>query len=766
LDSIQKMASDGRFEPPNEARANEQMQQLAATGADVSTLALARNAIQQGYLNSSRAARGKNDFEQARALVSLGLQFQPDVTMAEFLRQELTDIDSAEQNMRVAATAAEAEQLAEERTRQISDLVAQFNSGISKDALNIEDGRRLTNTVSRLQSLGDSGAVATNGREQIATALVRQARLSAEAGNWDAARSLLAETRALLPENRAAQNYAAQIESDYRQTQTDQAEAAQLATRDRYEQLMRQVTVDRGWLDSIWQLRAQLDEDSAFLSESEQRIADKVSQAVAALAAADKLTEADELLKRAYLVLPNDGLLAAASSNLQAAEQNFEQRSAERAAQAALQARVQSVRDQIAANQFAQARSSLQALRGELPANDAFLTTEVPRLFADAYIRQAESNERAGRFEAALEQLDQAATYVAAYTPITDVRNRIMAAIAERDAPPPETQAPDTVAPDLTEQANLMAGAISRTLTGSDAINVRTTATDLAELRRMGPDRYLARVNDMIRVSVRHLDSLNSSDTAQAKARLAELRQVFPGDRTLQAYTVTEAASSRPAVRVPRGEDTCSNPALPGLGANSRATCRDSIGGDKYGPRMVVIPIGGPASETYAISKYETTIFDYNNYCTLSGNCSGRSGQVAALPLTNVSVQEARDYASWLTDTTGFEYRLPSVAEWQYAAEAPGTGAQKRNFNCQIRGDSGLIKGINLEDVRTGDANGWGLQNHVGNAREYAMSGQSVVVKGGSFEDPYDTCDTSLQVSHDGRPDGVTGFRLVRKVGG
>jgi formylglycine-generating enzyme required for sulfatase activity len=205
---------------------------------------------------------------------------------------------------------------------------------------------------------------------------------------------------------------------------------------------------------------------------------------------------------------------------------------------------------------------------------------------------------------------------------------------------------------------------------------------------------------------------------------------------------------------------------LPGLGANSRATCRDSIGADKYGPRMVVIPAGGPANEPYAISKYEITVFDYNNYCSLSGSCSGRQGQGAALPITNISANDARAYAAWLSETTGFEYRLPSVAEWQYAAEAPGTGAQKRNYNCQIRGDSGLIKGISLEDVRTGDANGWGLQNYVGNAREFVLSGQSIVARGGSFEDPYDNCDIKLQVSHDGRPDSVTGFRLVRRVGG
>jgi hypothetical protein len=303
-------------------------------------------------------------------------------------------------------------------------------------------------------------------------------------------------------------------------------------------------------------------------------------------------------------------------------------------------------------------------------------------------------------------------------------------------------------------------------LTGADAINVATTTADLAELRRIAPNDYARRVDDMKNASVAHLDTLNEKDVAQATARLAELRRIFPDDRRLQAYKVREVAAAVPTVRPPRGEDTCANPQLPGLGANSRATCRDSIGGDKFGPRLVVVPAGGPATEPFAISKYEITISDYNNYCQLSGKCSERQGMSAALPLTNISAQEALDYAAWLTETTGFSYRLPTVAEWAYAAEAPGTGEPRRNYNCQIRGDSGLVKGINLEDVRTGEANGWGLQNYVGNAREFVMSGQSVIAKGGSFEDAYDTCSISLQVSHDGNPDDVTGFRLLRGIGG
>jgi len=133
----------------------------------------------------------------------------------------------------------------------------------------------------------------------------------------------------------------------------------------------------------------------------------------------------------------------------------------------------------------------------------------------------------------------------------------------------------------------------------------------------------------------------------------------------------------------------------------------------KYAGKLVIIPAGtfkmgsnnGDSNEkpvhtvhvrSFKLMAKEVTFTQYDAYANATSQPQpndegwGRGN----LPVINVNWHQARDYAAWLSKKTGQRFRLPSEAEWEYAARAG-------NNNNYSWGDK-----INCSQARYGHDNG------------------------------------------------------------
>lgn len=187
---------------------------------------------------------------------------------------------------------------------------------------------------------------------------------------------------------------------------------------------------------------------------------------------------------------------------------------------------------------------------------------------------------------------------------------------------------------------------------------------------------------------------------------------------------------------------------------------QDPLRDGSLGPVMVSIPggtflMGSPDSEPerssdespqravrvrpFAIGKTEVTFADYDVFAAATGRKKpndygwGRGQR----PVINVNWNDAVAYAEWLSAQTGQRYRLPSEAEWEYAARA-GTDTPFWTGDC-IHTDQANYNGLvynglvyyNNCGAKTGvyrgrtveagslPANAWGLHETAGNVWEW-----------------------------------------------
>lgn len=177
---------------------------------------------------------------------------------------------------------------------------------------------------------------------------------------------------------------------------------------------------------------------------------------------------------------------------------------------------------------------------------------------------------------------------------------------------------------------------------------------------------------------------------------------------------------------------------------------RDQMKSGGEGPELVIVGPGaflmgsdsgardeGPArevrvSEPFAIGVYEVKTGEFDRYRKHAGS------ERNELPATGLSIRDAQDYLAFLSRETGHTYRLPSEAEWEFAARAgsgtlyyfgddPSALCEHANVADETLGEpfpyyetadcnDGFIR---LAPVGSFKPNAFGLYDVIGNAEEW-----------------------------------------------
>ena len=131
-------------------------------------------------------------------------------------------------------------------------------------------------------------------------------------------------------------------------------------------------------------------------------------------------------------------------------------------------------------------------------------------------------------------------------------------------------------------------------------------------------------------------------------------------------------------------------------------------------------PVHQVTIKPFAIGKFPVSVQEWNA-CATAKACGFVSTGRDEAPITNVSWSDARQYVAWLAETTGKPYRLPTEAEWEYAARA---GTQTKYWwGDQFQADAANCKNCaaNEQPVKVGSLkpNPFGLYDMGGSVDQW-----------------------------------------------
>ena len=302
-----------------------------------------------------------------------------------------------------------------------------------------------------------------------------------------------------------------------------------------------------------------------------------------------------------------------------------------------------------------------------------------------------------------------------------------------------------------------------------------------------------------------------TDDAPQAIAEPAPAATATAPAQAIAAASVPAvAATADPAPAAPpkrtastsRGKTNCNAE----LADTRRPYCIEVMPSGEKSPVMVVLPrgtfrMGGTAPEEqpvhqvdidydFAIGLFEVSVAELQRFCAATGtSCPAQPWSDQSMPAVNVSWNLAQAYTAWLSTQSGAVYRLPSEAEWEYAARAgsdadfPSGTDEILPTHAHFSFRAAQTKPLPAND-RSINRNDFRLYHMAGNVREWvadtwhdshaggpadgsarAGGGARRVVRGGSYADGAPALRSAARLPLDaGNADAFTGFRIVRIV--